>query len=79
MYPATFATVDQFVVKALRNVGNLPDADALAKMNPENLSITNGVKLIGIMARKAAEINRLLGSNAWTPRKIDQILWTYGR
>jgi hypothetical protein len=79
MYPATFATVDQFVVKALRQVGGLPEVDALAKMKPESLTTADGIKLIGIIARKAAENNRLFGTASWTPRKIDQVLWTYGR
>ena len=79
MYPATFGTVDQFVVKALREVRGLTEAEALAKMNPQSLTITNGVMLIGIMACKAAENNRILGTTKWTPRAIDKILWTYGR
>lgn len=79
MYPATFATVDQFVVKALRQVDGLPEAEALAKMKPEALRSEDGVTLITVMARKAAENNRLFSTVSWTPRKIDQILWTYGR
>jgi len=79
MYPETFATVDQFVVKALREISKLPEATSLIRMNPESLSISNGVLLISIMQKKAAENNRLWGINFWTPRKIDKILWTYGR
>jgi hypothetical protein len=47
MYPRHFATVDQFVVKALRLAG-LPEAVALSKMHPKNLSISDGVLLVGI-------------------------------
>jgi hypothetical protein len=79
MYPTAFATVDQFAVKALRGVGGLPEEAELAKMKPESLTIRNGIVLIGIMRRKAAENNCLFGVTTWTPRKIDQILWTYGR
>ena len=79
MYPEHFATVDQFVVKALREVEGLPEADALAKMNPLSLSITDGVLLVDILKRKAAENNRVFGASAWTPRKLDMVLWTYGR
>jgi len=43
MYPTDFGTVDQFVVKALRAVSTLPEAAALAKMNPESLSIDDGI------------------------------------
>lgn len=79
MYPANFATVDQFVVKALRAVAALPEAEALARMKPQALTIADGVMLIGIVSRKAMENNQMFGTGAWTPRKIDQILWTYGR
>ena len=79
MSPEHFATVDQFVVKALRLVSDLPEANALSKMNPLNLSVTDGTLLIGILNRKAKENNRMFGTSAWTPRKIDMVLWTYGR
>jgi hypothetical protein len=79
MCPEHFATVDQFVVKALRLVPGLPEATALAKMNPENLSISDGVLLIGILTRKAKENNQTFGTSGWTPRRIDMVLWTYGR
>ena len=79
MYPEHFATVDQFVVKALREVKDLPDASLLAKMNPLNLSVTDGVLLIGILKRKAIENNQLFRTLAWSPRKIDMVLWTFGR
>ncbi|SDH06424.1 hypothetical protein [Nitrosomonas sp. Nm132] len=79
MYPEHFATVDQFVVKALRLVPGLPEAAVLARMNPENLSISDGVLLVGILTRKANENNQSFGTSAWTPRRIDMVLWTYGR
>ena len=79
LYPADFGTVDQFVVKALRSVNGLPEAQALAAMKPEGLTATDGVTLIAVMTRQAAENNRRFGTADWTPRKIDQVLWTYGR
>ncbi|MFW6027899.1 MAG: hypothetical protein ACOC91_03740, partial [bacterium] len=79
MYPRKFGTVDQFAVKALRQVNGLPEAAALARMTPESLSIRDGVLIIGILRRKAADNNRMFKSNAWTPRKLDKVLWTYGR
>jgi hypothetical protein len=79
MYPEHFATVDQFVVKALCQVGDLPEANALSNMKPLNLSVSDGVLLISILDRKAKENNRLFGTSAWSPRKIDMVLWTYGR
>lgn len=79
MYPEHFATVDQFVVKALRLVPGLREATKLDEMNPESLSIADGVRLIGIITRKANENNQAFCTSAWTPRKIDMVLWTYGR
>lgn len=48
-------------------------------MNQMRLTIKDGVLLIHIMAGKAAENNRMFQTNDWTPRKIDKVLWTYGR
>jgi len=79
MYPKNFGTVDQFVVKALRQVQGLPEAEALAQMKPRTLTIKDGVLLINILRRKAADNNRVLKSDNWTPRKLDKVLWTYGR
>ncbi len=75
MYPDVFATVDQFVVKALWNVEGLPEAAVLRRMRPEGLTARHGVTLIDIMQRKAADMNRQFRTTAWTPRKIDMVLW----
>jgi hypothetical protein len=79
MYPEHFGTVDQFVVKALRQVDDLPQRTDLERMNPDGLKLSDGVVLIQIMREKAAENNRVFRTSTWTPKKIDEILWTYGR
>lgn len=79
MYPEHFGTVDQFVVKALREVDDLPQRPAFERMNPDGLKLSDGVVLIQVMREKAAENNRVFGTSRWTPKKIDEILWTYGR
>jgi hypothetical protein len=79
MFPRYFGTVDQFVVMSLRQVPDLPDGDSLKRMNPDQLSIRDGMVLIAIMRRKALENNAALHTDFWTPRKIDMILWTCGR
>ena len=79
MYPRQFGTVDQFVVKALRDVIGLPEATAIAHMKPLSLTIPNGELLIRVMQRKAAELNGLFETEEWTPRQTDMILWTSGR
>ena len=67
MYPRHFGTVDQFAVKALRKVNDLAEAAAVAGMNEMSLTIHEGVVLIEIFRRKAAENNRRLKSDLWTP------------
>jgi hypothetical protein len=79
MYPQNFGTVDQFVVKGLREVNGLPEAAAIARMKPQGLTVRDGVLIINVLRRKAADNNRVLKSDAWTPRKLDKVLWTYGR
>jgi hypothetical protein len=79
IYPQHFATVDQFVVKALRQIDDLPEAPAISRMNPLNLTLDDGVLLISILKRKAQDNNGRLGSSVWTPRMVDMVLWTYGR
>lgn len=79
MYPEHFATVDQFVVKALRQFNDLSEATTVLNMNPEGLKLSDGVMLIGILERKAKQNNLLFNSSFWTPRKIDMVLWTFGR
>jgi len=79
VFPAAFGTADQFVVKALRSVEDLPESSALAKMKPERLTLADAAALIAIMRRKAAENNQAFRTSTWTPRMVDKVLWTYGR
>ena len=79
MYPSKFATVDQFVVKALREVAGLSQRSALNKMNPEGLSKADGVLLIELLREKAARLNKALQVSKWSPRMLEKVLWTYGR
>jgi hypothetical protein len=79
MYPQKFGTVDQFVVLALREVDNLPDALALKRMYRNALTLRDGVTIVEILRQKADENNRVLKSEIWTPRKIDKVLWALGR
>jgi hypothetical protein len=79
LFPDAFGTADQFVVKALQAVPDLPESATLARMKPQQLSVADAAVLIGIMRRKASENNRTFGTSSWTPRKVDKVLWTYGR
>jgi hypothetical protein len=75
LFPALYGTVDQFVVKALLQIPDLPERHPLERMNPEGLTVTQGVILIEIMKRKAQQLNELFGTQEWTPRKVDMVLW----
>ena len=78
LFPQHFGTVDQFAVKALCQIDDLPQIAAVRKMNPESLTIRDGALLIQIMRLKAADNNRIFGTDFWTPRRIDMVLWTLG-
>jgi hypothetical protein len=75
MYPRAFATVDKIVVKALCEVRDLPEHDALKRMNSDNITLSDGILLIYLMRHKAEELNHRFGTNDWSPRKIDMVLW----
>lgn len=79
LFPAKFGTVDQFAVGALRKVRCLPERDKLWRMNPESLTIPDGVVLVEIMRRKAVSLNELFNTSGWTPRKVDKVLWASER
>jgi hypothetical protein len=75
MYPDNFGTVDQFVVKAFCQISGLSETSDLKKMRPDGLTLKDGTTLINIMQRKAKENNIVFGTDFWTPRKIDMVLW----
>jgi hypothetical protein len=79
LFPDHFATVDQFVVKALVRVENLLGIDVILQMNPVGLKIDDGVFLISVMQEQANKLNRENQTSYWTPRKVDKALWTIGR
>jgi hypothetical protein len=79
LFPAQFGTVDQFVVKALAKIPELPERNLIAAMPPESLKLNEGTILIGIMRRKADELNQVSPLFKWTPRKVDMVLWTCAR
>ena len=75
LYPEYFGTVDKFVVYSLLKIDGLQESAAISCMNPEALTLNNGVALIDIMRNKAQELNERFNTDFWTPRKIDMILW----
>lgn len=79
LFPEQYGTVDQFVVLALLTIDELPEHNRLKKMKPGILSLKDGVLLEEIMRKKSSELNKKFQTNRWTPRKIDMVLWAYGR
>jgi hypothetical protein len=79
LFPSHFGTVDQFVVKALAAIPELPERALISAMKPESLKLSEGAVLIRIMRRKAQELNRGSSPVKWTPRKVDMVLWTCAR
>lgn len=79
LFPKYFGTVDQFVVYRLLEVEGLAEHSQIEKMTPDNISLKDGVILIGIMKNKSDELNKIFNTDFWTPRKIDKILWSIDR
>ena len=79
LFPSHFGTVDQFAVKALVKIPEVPERDLIAAMKPESLKLNEGTILIRIMRCKAEELNKAFSTTKWTPRKVDMVLWTCAR
>jgi hypothetical protein len=79
LFPSHFATVDQFAVKALSEISNLPEKSQIDLMVPEQLKIKEGVILIQLMKSKATALNSLFKTNRWSPRRVDMVLWVSAR
>ena len=77
LFPKWFGTADQFVVKTLTQVESLPERSQILEMRPKALTRQDAVLLIEIMRKRAQELNVLCGTDEWTPRKIDMILWAH--
>jgi len=79
LFPQHFGTVDQFAVKALAMIPELPEIELIRAMNPLSLKVRDAVVLISVMRRKARELNGFLLTQIWTPRRVDMVLWTCAR
>ncbi len=83
IFPRWYGTADKFVVKALCRINSLPERQkvlAMVRMDSKGketvpLRKKDAALLIDIMRRKASELNALIGTDEWTPRKVDMILW----
>jgi hypothetical protein len=79
LFPRDFGTVDQFVVKSLLSIEGIPEHSIFEKMKSDSLKLHDGVLLIRIMQNKAKTLNERFGTDHWTPRQIDKVLWCVGR
>ena len=79
LFPSKYGTVDQFVVKRLLEIHDLPERKIITEINPESISLSQGATLIEILRRKADELNVHNKTDFWTPREVDMVLWSYGR
>lgn len=79
LFPKYFATLDQFVVKSLMQISDLPNKEKISTINPENIKIDEAVILIKTLRDKSNELNLAFDTDFWTPRKLDMILWSIGR
>ena len=79
LFPSKYGTVDQFVVKRLLEIHDLPERKIITEINPKSISPSQGAILIDILKRKAVELNIHNKTDFWTPRKVDMVLWSYGR
>lgn len=77
LFPDKFGVIDQSVVISLRKIDGLPEHSALHKMPAAGLRTNEGILLERLMRNKATELNACFGTDFWTPRKIDMILWSY--
>lgn len=75
LFPQHFGTTDRFVVEALCKIDSLPEKAWIEAMNPKSLTESDAVLLIEIMRRQSRQLNGWFGTDFWTPRKIDKILW----
>lgn len=75
LFPEEFGTVDQFVVKNLQDIKDLPEREAVARISPESITLVQAGILISILKRKATELNYVNKTDFWTPRKVDMVLW----
>jgi hypothetical protein len=55
LFPKYFGTVDQFVVKTLLEIDDLPERNILKSMHAESLSIKDGVILERVLREKALD------------------------
>jgi hypothetical protein len=75
LFPSHFGTVDRFAVESLQRIEEFKDDTTIQGIKPKTISLDDAVRAISIMRGKALENNRLFGTDYWTARKIDMVLY----
>ena len=78
-YPEYYGALSQFLVYSLLEVDGLKEHDLLLQINPQILTMKDGILLESILRSKATDLNLQFNTTEWTPRKIDMILWAIDR
>lgn len=79
LFPDDYGTVDQFVVKALQKCDEFTGKADVHVIKPESINLKQTVILEEILKRKAQKLNDENNTIYWTPRRIDKVLWSFGR
>lgn len=77
LFPDHFATIDKYIIRSLKHIAMLPEQDRIVYIKEDRVTLKDGVFLIELMRRKAAELNLLFNTDKWRPRDIDMILWAF--
>ena len=77
IFPREFGEVNQGVLEQLESIEGIPHGRELSQIRSKTLNVKKAAVLIRILREKAEELNMRFGTNFWTPRKIDMVLWAY--
>lgn len=74
--PLLYGTVDQFAVRNLQQLADIPEHRAIASVNPMAIGKSGFILITDIYRTKAEALNRRFSCTRWTPRRIDRVLWS---
>jgi hypothetical protein len=82
LFKGWYGTVDKYAVESLCEIKSLPQRERIQEIDAwlkkgQAWRESDAALVVDIMRRKARELNDLFGTDRWTPRKIDMILWAW--
>lgn len=75
LFPSHFGTVDRFAIESLQRIEEFKGDIEIQRIKPKSISLNDAVHAISIMRVKALENNKLFGTDYWTARRIDMVLY----